>query len=135
MKYFKDINNQVFAYEDNVKDEQIKNGLTVISELEAMTITNPPLTEVEILANQALLTNNAIQSYLDTKAKSFRYDNINAIGKYVGYENDFRTEAEKLGAWASSCWKVAGVIEAAVKAGDRDMPTIDEVIAELPVYE
>jgi len=78
--------------------------------------------------------NNAIQKHLDTQAQSLRYDDINAIGKYVGYDNDFRTEAEKLGAWASSCWKVAGEIEADVKAGNRDMPTVDEVLNELPKY-
>jgi len=84
---------------------------------------------------QAQSINNAIQIHLDTKAQSLRYDNINAIGKYVGYENDFQAEAEALGVWASSCWKVAGEIEADVKAGNRDMPTVDEVLTELPTYE
>lgn len=83
---------------------------------------------------QSLYINNAIQNHLDTTAQSLRYDNINAIGKYVGYVNDFQAEAEALGAWASSCWKVAGQIEADVQSGVRAMPTVDEVLAELPVY-
>jgi len=91
-------------------------------------------TAEELLLKQAKDINNAIQNHLDTTAQSLRYDNINAIGKYVGYENDFRAEAEKLGAWASSCWKVAGQIEADVQSGVRVMPTVDEVLAELPVY-
>ncbi len=78
--------------------------------------------------------NNAIQVHLDTQAQALRYDNINSIGKYVGYVNDFQAEAEALGAWASSCWTVAGQIEADVQAGLRSIPTVDEVIAELPVY-
>lgn len=76
----------------------------------------------------------AIQAHLDAQAQSLRYDNMNAIGKYVGYTNDFRTEAEALGAWASSCWSVAGQIEADVQAGNRLLPTVDEVLAELPTY-
>lgn len=91
-------------------------------------------TEAEIIEQQAQAINSAIQNHLDTQAKSLRYDNINAIGKYVGYANDFQAEAEALGAWASSCWLVAGQIEADVQAGVRTMPTVDEVLAELPVY-
>lgn len=91
-------------------------------------------TQAKIDAEQTAF-NNAIQTHLDTKAQSLRYDNINSIGKYVGYENDFRTEAEKLGAWASSCWKVVGNIEVAVNDGIREMPTVEEVITELPLYE
>jgi len=135
MKYFKNKNNEVFAYEDDGSQEDfILSDLISITETEALAITNPPLTAGEILIKQVSDINNAIQNHLDTKAKSLRYDDINAIGKYVGYENAFRTEAEKLGAWASSCWKVAGVIEADVQAGNRAMPTVDEVLAELPVY-
>lgn len=53
---------------------------------------------------------------------------------YAGYTNPFQTEAQKLAVWASDCWVVAGTIEADVKAGLRPMPTVAEVIAELPAY-
>jgi len=95
-----------------------------------MILINQDIAKQQISTN----INNAIQTHLDTQAQSLRYDNINAIGKYVGYDNDFRTEAEALGAWVSSCWKVAGEIEADVKAGNREMPTVDEVLNELPKY-
>jgi hypothetical protein len=84
--------------------------------------------------NQTKDIGNAIRNHLDTKAQKLRYDNINAIGKYVGYINDFQAESEALGAWASACWKVAGFIEADVQSGVRVMPTVHEVLAELPVY-
>ena len=92
------------------------------------------LLDVDILALQQDGFNDAIQGHLDSQAKSLRYDNINAIGKYVGYANDFQVEAELLGAWASSCWKVAATIETDVQSGTRVMPTVDEVIAELPLF-
>jgi hypothetical protein len=49
MKYFKDNNNQVYAYEaDGSQDEFIKEGLIPISQHEAMFLTNPPETLEEI---------------------------------------------------------------------------------------
>ena len=79
--------------------------------------------------------NNAIQTHLDKKAQEFRYDNIMSARSYAGYENPFQAEAQKLAVWASNCWVKAGEIEADVESGKRDMPTIDEVLSELPVYE
>ena len=131
MKYFKDKDNKVFAYaEDGSEDDFIQDGLVEITVDAANIIINPPFTPEQEMKKISI----SIQNHLDTKAQSLRYDNINAIGKYVGYVNDFQAEAEALGAWASSCWKVAGQIEADVQSGVRVMPTVDEVLAELPVY-
>lgn len=77
---------------------------------------------------------NAIQSMLDTKAQSLRYDNINSIAKYLGYDNAFKSECERLGAWAASCWVKAGSLETEVKLGLREQPTKEEVLAEMPSY-
>lgn len=92
-------------------------------------------TAKEIIEQQSIDINNTIQAYLDTKAKEFRYDNMMSARSYAGYTNPFQAEAQNLAVWASNCWVKAGEIEVAVKAGDRDMPTIDEVLAELPVFE
>jgi len=78
--------------------------------------------------------NNAIQNLLDTTAQSLRYDNIMSARSYTGYVNPFQTEAQTLAVWAANCWVKAGQIEADVVAGPRAMPTVDEVLAELPVY-
>lgn len=80
------------------------------------------------------VSSDAIQGHLDAQAKVLRHAGINAIGKYLGYNNVFRVECEELGKWASSCWVVAEQIEADVIAGNREMPTVDETIAELPAY-
>ncbi len=79
--------------------------------------------------------NNAIQTHLDTKAKEFRYDNIMSARSYAGFTNPYKAEAQKLAVWASNCWVKAGEIEADVQAGNREMPTIDEVLSELPIYK
>jgi len=128
-----------------ITDGKVKkgSGIKVRSGFVEYTKGNEPQELIDILARdeaqaktkaQQKAFNDAVQNHLDTKAQSLRYDNINAIGKYVGYENDFQAEAEALGAWASSCWKVAGQTEADVQAGVRTMPTVDEVLAELPSY-
>ncbi|MCR6593629.1 DUF4376 domain-containing protein [Campylobacter insulaenigrae] len=49
MKYFIDNNNQIYAYEDDVKNEQIKEGLIPLSEEEFNTLINPPKSEDAIL--------------------------------------------------------------------------------------
>jgi hypothetical protein len=88
-----------------------------------------------VLEQKQKAFNQAIQTHLDGKAKEYRYDNIMSARSYAGYDNPFQTEAQKLAVWASNCWVKAGEIEADVQSGNRDMPTIDEVLAELPVYE
>ncbi|EAM9788477.1 phage tail protein [Salmonella enterica] len=50
MKYFKDNNGNVYAYNaDGSQDEYIKDGLISITEDEAMYIINPPLTKDELI--------------------------------------------------------------------------------------
>jgi len=66
----------------------------------------------------------------DSQTQPFR-----AVANYVGFDNEYREIAEKLGAWIASVFKVAEAIEADVLAGNREMPTLDEVLAELPVFQ
>ena len=77
--------------------------------------------------------NNGIHNLLDSKAKELRYDNIMSSRSYAGYINPFQTEAQNLSIWCANCWVKAGEIEAEVVAGTRAMPTVEEVIAEMPI--
>ena len=87
------------------------------------------------IKEQVKALSSAIQTELDNKANESHYDSMMSARSYAGYENPFQAEAQKLAVWASSCWVVAGQIEADVQSGNRDMPTIDEVLSELPIYE
>lgn len=50
MMYFKDNNNSVYAYDDDVNPELIKPGLTAISEEEALKLAaNPPRTKEQLI--------------------------------------------------------------------------------------
>lgn len=131
MKFYKNSDGIVNAIDsDGSQDFLVKEDWVKMSAEDIDLYLNPPLTENEILISYE----QAIQQHLDDKAKELRYDNINSIAKYLGYENPFKLECEKLGLWCANCWVVAAQIEADVLAGTRTAPTIEEVIAELPVY-
>ena len=90
---------------------------------------------IDINKSKASEISKAVENHLDNKAKESRYDNMMSARSYAGYENQFQAEAQKLAVWASNCWIVAGQIEADFQAGNREMPTVDEVLNELPLFE
>ena len=121
------------------KTAAVGSGTVVPQGYTEYTKGSEPQELVDAQINQELLQrpkqiNQAIQTLLDTTAKSLKYDSIQAIGKYVGYVNAFQVEAEALGKWASAVWVVAEKIEADVQSGVRTMPTVAEVMLELPKY-
>ena len=48
MKYYKNLQNQIYAYDDDVSEDQIKEGLTKITEAQAQKILNvePPIEQL-----------------------------------------------------------------------------------------
>ncbi len=70
-----------------------------------------------------------VQAMLDTEAQTRGYDNINAIGKYIGYDNAFRAECEALGTWTAACWaKCYELQSGGVMPSDllSEMPKLEE---------
>ena len=138
MKYAKlDTNKIVIQIQPNKEtgfievDDSVVCGMIQNADL---TFRNPVKSDTEIAIEQLTAISNSIQNHLDTKAQEFRYNNMMSARSYTGYTNAFQTEAQSLATWASKCWVVAGQIEADVQSGVRVMPTVDEVLAELPVY-
>ena len=85
-------------------------------------------------ANTLQAMESAIQSHIDAQAKKLGYDNIGSIGKYLGYDNPFRTECEKLGVFNSNCWIKSFEVQTQVEGGEIPMPTVDELITMMPEY-
>ena len=79
--------------------------------------------EAEQVISQAI---SQVQAILDAGAQELGYDNINAIGKYIGYDNPFRAECEALGAWTAACWAKCYELQAG-----GVMP--DDLLAEMPI--
>lgn len=73
-----------------------------------------------------------IQKHLDVEAKSKGYDNILSACTYAYPNNPFQSEATSFVIWRSAVWAYCyGELEK-VKTGARTMPTLEQIISELP---
>ena len=89
---------------------------------------------LEDKANTLQAMESAIQEYIDSQAKNRGYDGIVSACSYAGYTNEFQTEAVSLGVWRSAVWTKAYQVQADVEAVTIPMPTVDELIAMLPIF-
>ena len=89
---------------------------------------------LEDKANTLQAMESAIQEYIDSQAKNRGYDSIVSACSYAGYTNEFQTEAVSLGVWRSAVWTKAYQVQADVEAVTIPMPTVDELIAMLPIF-
>ena len=75
----------------------------------------------------------AIQAMLDNAAIARRYDSAATMATYTNSTNGtWSAEATALVAWRDAVWLYAYQQLAAVLAGEREQPTIEELLAELP---
>lgn len=88
------------------------------------------LNNPEYIKNQVI---TRVQSSLDTFARSRGYDGIISACTYVtSTVPQFASEAQRCVQLRDSMWSACYAILAAVQAGTRTMPTVNEVLAELP---
>ena len=79
---------------------------------------------------------DTIQKYLDTTAQGRRYDNIFTAISYVNSTDEtFAREAKACLEWRDKVWRTCYNVLDDVEAGLREIPTIEELMAELPVIE
>lgn len=75
----------------------------------------------------------AIQSHVDAQAVSRRYDNGNSLATYVNSTSpDWAAEAIAFVAWRDAVWAYAYTEMDKVLDGEREQPTIEGFISELP---
>ena len=75
----------------------------------------------------------AIQAMLDNAAIARRYDSAATMATYTNSTNsDWSAEATAMVAWRDAVWLYAYQQLDAVLAGEREQPTIEELLAELP---
>jgi hypothetical protein len=106
--------------------EQIKR-----EQEEAERLAN--MTEEEKNAQiQAQLT-AAVQNVLDSEAQKLNYDSCLSVCSYVDTGvTKFDDEGKAFRAWRSAVWAKGYEILNAVLAGEREIPTEEELLAELP---
>lgn len=78
----------------------------------------------------------AIQAHMDDFAKAHDYDTIHTGASYAGDPNPkYDAEGTAMRNWRSAVWVYANAEMAKVLTGQRPQPTIEEMIAELPVIQ
>lgn len=108
------------------------------NEIVQNTITLTPeeiieLTKIE-KEKKIRLYSEATQQRLDKTSNEYGYDNIvNACG-YASAENPYQTESLAFVSWRGNVWAHVYQALADVEAGKRAEPTIEDLIAELPVF-
>lgn len=109
------------------------NGCTIEDKGEYYEVVEIPAYVPTVEEIQKMLT-DGVQAYMDTKAQERGYDNIHTACSYANSTDEvFKAEGTACLAWRDSVWRKCYTILDEVKAGKRAIPTLEEVIAELPV--
>lgn len=112
-------------------EEPEENKVEFWNEL-GVTYTEEPDPEPTPEEIQAKLTYE-VQRVLDDEAKKLGYDSCLSVCSYVdtGVQK-FDAEGKAFRAWRSAVWSKGYEILAEVKEGKREIPTVEDLIAELP---
>lgn len=140
MKYYKNKDNSIYAYDNDVnaeflKDAVEKHGLTPLSESEINELNTPkeltPQEKLEQLKAEFIKT---IDGILNKVAQSKGYDDIISARSYAGYDNPFRAESEAFGKWSADVWQWAYALQDKVVKGEVDVSnlSIDNVLKDMP---
>lgn len=142
MKFYKDKNSEIYAYEDDLSDESLAESikrfrLTPLTQKELEEFLAPKMAreqKIEFLKQEFLARVDAI---LNTTAHEHGYDNINTATTYAGYENKFQAEGISFGKWRSRVYEWGyGLLEKIVKDDvDCDSVSLDETLKSMPTYE
>lgn len=105
-----------------------RHDAVVASQVQIDAIRNPPPTLSQIIASFEA----AIQAELDADAQAKGYDNILSACAYAGAANPFQIEAQLYVTRRGNAWHYCYGELAKVQTGTRTMPTISQIISELP---
>lgn len=94
----------------------------------------PEFTPAELLVQTKRELTQAIQNHLDTTAQASGYDSIISASSYASVPGTFQAEGIAFTNWRTAVWDAAIIILAEVEAEIRAVPTVQELIAELPAY-
>lgn len=96
-------------------------------------VAPPELAAEEMAAQIQKQLTDAVQHVLDAKAQELLYDNCLSVCSYIDTGvAKFDAEGRAFRAWRSAVWAKGYEILAQVQAGQRAIPTEEQLIAELP---
>jgi hypothetical protein len=105
---------------------------------DGVTFTNPakppppPPTAEEIFNVAKAEFQREVQKHLDAEARACGYDNIVSACSYAGAPNPFQAEGVSFITWRGEVWAYCYAVIADIQSGARQIPTIAELLAELP---
>lgn len=115
---------------------ELSNGesgglLIVANESGYPILVQPPPPSVDQIKEFLI---SAVQEHIDSTAAAIGYDNIYTACTYADEPAvpKFQAEGQALRAWRSQVWARCHAVLADVEAGQRGIPTAEELIAELP---
>ena len=114
-----------------------KDGYYVVEELpqDVLDLVNYTR-ELEAMDKQKRDIDSAIENHLDDTASLWGYKNIDRVISYINSTNEeWQSEAVKFQSWRDAVWAYVLAEMIRVENGEREIPTADEVIIELPKLE
>lgn len=79
---------------------------------------------------------SAIQALIDGTANEHQYDSGATLASYVNSTiEQWASEAQAFVAWRDTVWLYALAELDKVQRGERDQPSVEDFLAELPVFE
>lgn len=95
-------------------------------------VYSPP-SATEILLTLKSEAEAAIQTLLDSTARTRGYDSMLSLCTYASSSNPtFAAEAAAGMDWRDAVWTYAGTMLAAIQSGARTVPTLEAFLSELP---
>jgi len=142
MKYYIDTSdNTIWVYEDNDNPadyhpnsaalELIVNPPSndYVYENGAWILPTPTISQDFILMQQLI---NGVQEYMDNTAQQKGYDDIKSAALRSAYTGPYQAEGIAYAQWMDNCWAYCYQVKADVENSIRTIPTIAELITELP---
>ena len=122
----------VSAVDDTLYSGDMQEGDSVATQEQIDAWFNRP----SALEEQQKAFTDAIEAHLNAFVRTRGYDDVNSMAKYNGCKvARFAREFEYVRDAVAETWDMGYAILNAVMDGERPMPTIEEVLAELPTLE
>jgi hypothetical protein len=132
MKYYKDADGNIYAYElDGSSDHLIPPGHVRLTPEEENEVENPTQSDDQIKA----ILHVGINVHLNEKAQSFGFESIVTAVTYADEPAEINCQCygRALREWRSLCWRVVFDAMNEWEAGGPE-PSIEELIESLPEF-
>lgn len=131
MRYFKDDQGVVYAYDDDqIKGGIVSPGFVEMTPGELEEFLNPKLTDDQIAALYDLKLSELFQE----TAVSMGYESWQTCALRAYRSGPFEEEGTAFFKWMESCNVKGYEVLEAVKSGRRKLPSIEDFISEMPKF-